>query len=193
MTVTQTPSTGSVNRWFLGDAIYQEDMRELLELQNWVAGNRPCQHISTACGEPGWGTSGNEVGLIFISGTQGQQFDYVSTDIFVSRNAMTGGIAATGDIRGTGDRTATANFIFTGSIGLVTSSLTFDSTTDRGIERSGSVNWNEIGYGWVNMKINFNTAGTTATAWLTSFRVEDLPVTSSAGMAARPPATGSLS
>lgn len=220
MTVNQVPSTGSSDRFAFGGIIFREDVQELVEMQNWVAGNRPIQHLGMYVGPPAsqtsyypepsaltslvaprtependWIYSELSNGTLWVSESQGfadsiENRTYIWTDIVVPQNALTGVVGATAfvnELTGSGLMSARADFIFSGSVGLVTSSLYFTTATNghpgtEGHEQTALVPWGRVGYGWVELKVDFTISGSTPSAYLKHVRVEDRPVTGSADM-----------
>jgi hypothetical protein len=234
MSINQVPSTGSMERFSLGQPVYREDVAELIELCNWVAGQRPIQHMAMSCSPPrsasafypdtrlgldlteslvrpavenDWGSSGQEVGTLFVSASQfsSQSQTFLLTDIYVNPSAISGVVGACGvadhetvevssGVFQVFAGAAIADFVFIGPVGTVTQSLYFDNTVGPEEEQIATFPWTNIGHGWVTMKLDFyrDPLVFTRSCYLRQFRVEDLPVSRSYEMALMFPATGVL-
>lgn len=206
MTITQNPSTGSADRFTIDRAIYREDVQELVELQNWAIGYRPMQHLALSCSPPGfasgaygngvtetWGSTNYEVGTLYMSTTTPSAYDrYIITDIIVSPSAMTGACGAV--IESGPGAVTTLDFIFSGSAGLVTSSISHDASLND-TEVLSYVTWSQVRGTTdhrVRLEVWFGIGAFSDSGHVKNLRVFDLPVTSSFEFAARPPATGSI-
>lgn len=170
MAKTADTSTLSPWRFCLGAPITFQDLQEVAELLNLVAGECPHTHISLVTSAAGWGSSGNEIAthnVTFAGGGLDEAFHFwiwVDSDVQSIRvgASCSFGAGEEGDVKFT--------------VGSDDTTLSFTSG-DNGTELTDELATGDTGTGWLECTIEIQrTAGSASDNALVSVRVEDMPI-----------------
>lgn len=148
--------------------VFREDWLVIAEFMNWVACNRQQVHVSTACGETGWGGTGSPRTLRIMYPAVSTLIDAFYFKIVVPPETVT--IACGAQMFMSGGQTGTAVFTVGGA-----SPLTITRANgDNGIEGTGNVSTSSSGTGELDVRVQIqHTVGSAADCFLYSIRVEE--------------------